>query len=110
MRISDWSSDVCSSDLLKSAAEGDDVAAIEAKMQALQEVAMKIGQALYQQGEAATGEAGAAGDGAAGESAKAATRAWSTPTRSEDRRVGNGCDSTFSARRSLSIKKKTTKE
>src|SRR3546814_17579443 len=35
---------------LKSAAEGDEVAAIEAKTQALQEVAMKIGQALYQQG------------------------------------------------------------
>src|SRR3546814_12562172 len=43
---------------LKSAAEGDDVAAIEAKMQALQEVAMKIGQALYQQGEAANGGPG----------------------------------------------------
>ncbi len=45
---------------LKTAAEGDDVEAIQAKMQALQEVSMKIGQALYEQGG---GEEAAAGDG-----------------------------------------------
>ncbi len=48
---------------LKTAAEGDDIEAIQAKMQALQEVSMKIGQALYQQGDA--GEA----EGAPGEDA-----------------------------------------
>jgi len=59
---------------LKTAAEGDDVEAINAKMQALQEVSMKIGQALYQQGEAAGGgdAAGAAGESAAGGGAKSA--------------------------------------
>jgi molecular chaperone DnaK len=44
---------------LKTAAEGDDVEAIQAKMQTLQDASMKIGQALYQQGE---GEA-SGGDG-----------------------------------------------
>ncbi|HMA13988.1 MAG TPA: molecular chaperone DnaK, partial [Kiloniellaceae bacterium] len=53
---------------LKTAAEGDDVEAINAKMQALQEASMKVGQALYQQGGDG-GDAGAAGTGAAGESA-----------------------------------------
>ncbi len=48
---------------LKTAAEGDDIEAIQTKMQALQEVSMKIGQALYQQGDA--GEA----EGAPGEDA-----------------------------------------
>ncbi len=48
---------------LKTAAEGDDIESIQAKMQALQEVSMKIGQALYQQGDA--GEA----EGAPGEDA-----------------------------------------
>ena len=53
---------------LKAAAEGDDVEAIQAKTQALQEASMKVGQALYQQGDAgagaAGGDAGAAGEGA----------------------------------------------
>ena len=54
---------------LKTAAEGDDVEAIQAKMQALQEVSMKIGQALYEQGGAeASGEAAGAGGDAPGES------------------------------------------
>ncbi|MEO3427791.1 molecular chaperone DnaK [Pelagibius sp. CAU 1746] len=54
---------------LKIAAEGEDVEAINAKMQALQEVSMKIGQALYEQGNAeASGEAAGAGGDAAGES------------------------------------------
>ncbi|WP_193366731.1 molecular chaperone DnaK [Pelagibius marinus] len=54
---------------LKTAAEGDDIEAINAKMQALQEVSMKIGQALYEQGDAgeASGEAAGAGGDAAGE-------------------------------------------
>ncbi|WP_340116418.1 molecular chaperone DnaK [Pelagibius sp. 7325] len=47
---------------LKTAAEGEDVEAINAKMQALQEVAMKIGQVLYQQDGAGDGAA-AGGDG-----------------------------------------------
>jgi molecular chaperone DnaK len=46
---------------LKTAAEGDDVEAINAKMQALQDASMKIGQALYQQGEAGDGADGSAG-------------------------------------------------
>jgi len=50
---------------LKTAAEGDDVEAINAKMQALQDASMKIGQALYQQGEAG-GETDGSGDGDAG--------------------------------------------
>jgi molecular chaperone DnaK len=47
---------------LKTAAEGEDVEAIQAKTQALQEVSMKIGQALYEQGGAGDGADG--GDGA----------------------------------------------
>jgi molecular chaperone DnaK len=47
---------------LKTAAEGEDVEAIQAKMQALQEVSMKIGQALYEQGGADDDADG--GDGA----------------------------------------------
>jgi len=58
---------------LKTAAEGDDVEAINAKMQALQEASMKVGQALYQQGDAgagaAGGDAGAAADGSASKAA-----------------------------------------
>src|SRR3546814_7732403 len=48
---------------LKAATEGDDLEAIQAKTQALQEVSMKIGQSLYQQGDAGDGAAG--GDAAA---------------------------------------------
>src|SRR3546814_142485 len=48
---------------LKTATEGDDLEAIQAKTQALQEVSMKIGQSLYQQGDAGDGAAG--GDAAA---------------------------------------------
>jgi molecular chaperone DnaK len=55
---------------LKTATEGDDVEAIQAKMQALQEASMKIGQALYQQGEAGDGDAGSTGDGSADGTAK----------------------------------------
>ena len=54
---------------LKTAAEGDDVEAINAKMQALQEISMKIGQALYQAGDAGDG---AASGGDAGGDAGAA--------------------------------------
>jgi molecular chaperone DnaK len=58
---------------LKTAAEGDDIEAINAKMQALQEASMKVGQALYQQGDAgagaAGGDAGAAADGSASKGA-----------------------------------------
>ena len=58
---------------LKTAAEGDDLEAINAKMQALQEASMKVGQALYQQGDAgagaAGGDAGAAADGSASKGA-----------------------------------------
>ncbi|WP_420345928.1 molecular chaperone DnaK [Pelagibius sp.] len=49
---------------LKTAAEGEDVEAIQAKTQALAEVSMKLGQALYEQGQAAEG-AGDGPDGAA---------------------------------------------
>jgi molecular chaperone DnaK len=53
---------------LKTAAEGDDVEAINAKAQALQEASMKVGQALYQQGDAGAGAGAAGGDaGAAGD-------------------------------------------
>jgi molecular chaperone DnaK len=58
---------------LKTAAEGDDVEAINAKAQALQEASMKVGQALYQQGDAGAGaagdDAGAAADGSASKAA-----------------------------------------
>jgi len=57
---------------LKTAAEGEDVEAINAKMQALQEVAMKIGQVLYQQQDGAGDGAAAAGD-AAGEAGAGGT-------------------------------------
>ena len=45
---------------LKTAAEGDDVAAIKAKSEALAEVSMKLGEAVYKasQEEAQQGEAG----------------------------------------------------
>ncbi|WP_299615224.1 molecular chaperone DnaK [Pelagibius sp.] len=46
---------------LKTAAEGEDTEAIQAKTQALAEISMKVGQALYEQGQAAEG----AGDGGA---------------------------------------------
>ena len=46
---------------LKTAAEGEDTEAIQAKTQALAEISMKVGQALYEQGQAAEG----AGDGTA---------------------------------------------
>jgi molecular chaperone DnaK len=52
---------------LKTAAEGEDVEAIQAKMQALQEVSMKIGQALYEQSGAGDGATGGDGAGAAAE-------------------------------------------
>ncbi len=48
---------------LKTAAEGEDTEAIQAKTQALAEISMKLGQALYEQGQAAEG---AASDGANG--------------------------------------------
>jgi molecular chaperone DnaK len=58
---------------LKTAAEGDDVEAINVKAQALQEASMKVGQTLYQQGDAgagaAGGDAGAAGDASASKGA-----------------------------------------
>ena len=57
---------------LKTAAEGDDIEPIQAKMQALQEVSMKIGQALYEQGGAGDGDGAAGGDAAGGESESAA--------------------------------------
>ncbi|MEQ8357415.1 MAG: molecular chaperone DnaK [Kiloniellaceae bacterium] len=56
---------------LKTAAEGDDIEVIQAKMQALQEVSMKIGQALYEQGSAES-EDGAAGDDAGGDKSESA--------------------------------------
>ncbi|HIC79336.1 MAG TPA: molecular chaperone DnaK, partial [Kiloniellaceae bacterium] len=40
---------------LKTAAEGEDTEAIQAKTQALAEVSMKLGQALYEQGQAGDG-------------------------------------------------------
>ena len=57
---------------LKTAAEGEDVEAIQAKTQALQEVSMKIGQALYEQGGADDGATGgdAAGPAAEGDGTK----------------------------------------
>lgn len=56
---------------LKTAAEGEDVEAIQTKLQALQEVSMKIGQALYEQGGAGDGAAGGdAGDAGEAGSAK----------------------------------------
>jgi molecular chaperone DnaK len=56
---------------LKSVKDGEDVEAIEAKINALTQAVMKVGEALYKAGQAA-GEAGdgqAAGGDAAGESA-----------------------------------------
>ncbi len=49
---------------LKTAAEGDDVAAIEAKSQALAEVSMKLGQAMYEASQAEAAEADAKADAA----------------------------------------------
>src|SRR3546814_11869240 len=71
MLISDWSSDVCSSDLgdkiddalkgeiqtavdeAKKAVEGGDSDAMTEKSQALAQVAMKLGQAIYEKEQAA---------------------------------------------------------
>lgn len=44
---------------LKSAAEGDDAAAIEAKSQVLAEASMKLGQAMYEASQKETAEADA---------------------------------------------------
>ena len=55
---------------LKSVKDGDDVAAIEAKTQALTEALMKVGEALYK-AQAAEGGAGDAGAGDAGAGAQA---------------------------------------
>ncbi|PZR31750.1 MAG: molecular chaperone DnaK, partial [Caulobacter segnis] len=50
---------------LKSALEGEDVEAIQAKTQALIQASMKLGEAMYaaQQGSAEGGESAAADDG-----------------------------------------------
>jgi molecular chaperone DnaK len=50
----------------KSALEGDDVDAINAKAQALTEVAMKMGQAIYSQEQAAGADAGTEASGQTG--------------------------------------------
>ncbi|PSJ62191.1 molecular chaperone DnaK [Pseudaminobacter soli (ex Li et al. 2025)] len=50
---------------LKTAAEGEDVADIEAKTQTLAEVSMKLGQAMYEASQKEGAEAGAAGGEAA---------------------------------------------
>jgi molecular chaperone DnaK len=51
---------------LKQVSEGEDLEAIQAKMQALQEISMKVGQALYEQGGPAEGgDAGGDDSGAA---------------------------------------------
>jgi len=50
---------------LKSATEGEDVEAIQAKTQALMQASMKLGEAMYQAAQAAGGGAGAAEDGEA---------------------------------------------
>jgi len=49
---------------LKTAAEGDDVAEIEAKSQSLAEVSMKLGQAMYEASQKEAAEADAASDAA----------------------------------------------
>ncbi|AZO10407.1 MULTISPECIES: molecular chaperone DnaK [unclassified Mesorhizobium] len=49
---------------LKAAAEGDDVAAIEAKSQALAEASMKLGQAMYEASQKEAAEADAKADAA----------------------------------------------
>src|SRR3546814_5108198 len=68
MRISDWSSDVCSSDLseietaiaaAKTAVEGDNVEEMKSKAEALAQVAMKLGQAIYEKEQAAASPGGA---------------------------------------------------
>src|SRR3546814_7108191 len=68
MRISDWSSDVCSSDLseietaiaaAKTAVDGDNVEEMKSKAEALAQVAMKLGQAIYEKEQAAASPGGA---------------------------------------------------
>jgi molecular chaperone DnaK len=49
---------------LKTAAEGDDVAEIEAKTQSLAEVSMKLGQAMYEASQKEAAEADAKADAA----------------------------------------------
>jgi molecular chaperone DnaK len=58
-------------DETKSAIEGGDVEAMKAKAQALAQVAMKLGQAIYEKEQAAGAAAGAGEAGAAGEGAEA---------------------------------------
>jgi len=55
---------------LKAARDGEDVEAIEAKINALTQAVMKIGEALYKAGQAG-GEADGAGDGSAQPGAQA---------------------------------------
>src|SRR3546814_6491651 len=88
MRISDWSSDVCSSDLseietaiaaAKTAVEGDNVEEMKSKAEALAQVAMKLGQAIYEKEQAA-----ASPGGADAESAKADEDVVDAEFRSEE--------------------------
>ncbi|MEA3048364.1 MAG: molecular chaperone DnaK [Sphingomonadales bacterium] len=58
-------------DETKSAIEGGDVEAMKAKAQALAQVAMKLGQAIYEKEQAAGAAAGGGETGAAGEGAEA---------------------------------------
>src|SRR3954470_8357345 len=58
-------------DETKSAIEGGDVEAMKAKAQALAQVAMKLGQAIYEKEQAAGAAAGGGEAGAAGEGAEA---------------------------------------
>ena len=64
---------------LKSAAEGEDLDAIRAKTEALAQVSMKMGEAMYKSAEAEAGaEAAATGDGA-GDGATGATNGTGGP-------------------------------
>src|SRR3546814_15531771 len=92
MRISDWSSDVCSSDLFG--------AAVILTFQAIGQMRHRYGPQL------AESMLGCCNTKLFLQLTDSETRQWSSKTRSEERRVGKECVSTFRSRWSPDHKKK----
>src|SRR3546814_13607029 len=93
MRISDWSSDVCSSDLIDHVADVEVAVADMADDHALQSRGVEIGLALTD----ALGEAGER-DADVGRHHLTAGSGGAGGVRSEERRVGKECVSTCRSR------------
>src|SRR3546814_11404168 len=112
MRISDWSSDVCSSDLLEVAASGRalgaEVVVLERESRLLARVACEVLSTFfkaYHEQHGVVFELGVGVEGFAGEHGHVRG-----VKRSEERRVGKECVSTCRSRWSPFHSKKKTKE